>query len=80
MYDDARSLLDSLEPELRTALQDVEQRLVIELDFLQRIHSALSGGSEVSARTQELLTTQTLGFLASYIPSLEIELEQESAP
>ena len=73
-YDDARDLLDSLEPEFKESLQDLEERLVRELDFLQRIHSALSGGTTISARTKELSEAQTLGFLGAYIPDLEIEL------
>lgn len=77
-YDDARNLLDSLEPTLEEGLQLAEERLLRELDFLQRIHKQLStDGATITARVEELSEHQTVGFLSEYLPSLEIELEGE---
>lgn len=69
-YDDARELLNSLESELSQGLAEVEERLVRERDFLQRIRATMTDSISITARTHELSKAQTIGFIDDYLPYL----------
>jgi len=69
-FNDARSLLDSLEPALKEALNKEEERLEKERDFLLAVKEGI-GSQGVEASSDEKVDFRTIGLLSKYFPDTE---------
>jgi hypothetical protein len=64
------SRVAQLRAQLEAELYDAEEKVAREVALLKIVHEGRTGDGTLQARTVELTTAQTVGFLSEYLPEL----------
>jgi len=70
-YDDARQFLDSVEIALTAALDDEQDRLEKELEFLKKIYSGITGDAAIEDPSTAASDIYLTGLLTDLFPGAQ---------
>jgi len=70
-YDDARQFLDAVETELKEALDDEQDRLEKELEFLNKVYSGITGDAAIEDPSTGATNIYLTGLLTRLFPGAQ---------